>query len=81
MWIGVAVRIVAKKDVDRDLADAGGEHRPFRVSLLVRDLRSDGDFRDQTVYRLGNRSYGPYRDNFRRIVVSEMIEVKNHALP
>jgi type II secretory pathway pseudopilin PulG len=55
--------------------------RGIRVSLLVRDLRSDRDFLDQTVYRLGNRSYGPYRDNFRRIVVSEMIEVKNHALP
>jgi type II secretory pathway pseudopilin PulG len=55
--------------------------RGIRVSLLVRDLRADRDYRDLAVYRLGNRSYGPYDDSFRRIVVSEMIEVKNHALP
>jgi len=55
--------------------------RGVRLSLLVRDLRPDRDHRDQTVYRLGNRSYGPYADAFRRIVVSEMVEVKNHALP
>jgi hypothetical protein len=54
--------------------------RGVRVSLLVRDLRSDRDYRDQAVYRLGNRTYGPYRDAFRRVVVSEMVEVKNHAL-
>jgi type II secretory pathway pseudopilin PulG len=54
--------------------------RGIRVSLLVRDQRPDRDYRDQTVYRLGNRDYGPYDDSFRRIVVSETIEVKNHAL-
>jgi hypothetical protein len=55
--------------------------RGIRVSLLVRDLRADRDFRDRAVYRLGNRNYGPYGDSFRRILISEMIEVKNHALP
>jgi hypothetical protein len=55
--------------------------RGVRISLLVRDLRPDRDHRDQAVYRLGNRDYGPYHDAFRRIVVSEMVEVKNHALP
>ena len=55
--------------------------RGIRLSLLVRDLRPDCDHRDQAVYRLGNRDYGPYHDAFRRIMVSEMVEVKNHALP
>lgn len=55
--------------------------RGIRVSLLVRDVRPDRDYRDRSVYRLGNRDYGPYDDNFRRIAVSETIEVKNHALP
>ncbi|NJC87002.1 MAG: hypothetical protein FIB02_00475 [Desulfuromonas sp.] len=55
--------------------------RGIRVSLLVRDLRPDNDYRDRDIYRLGNRGYGPYNDAFRRIAVSEMIEVKNHALP
>jgi len=55
--------------------------RGVRVSLLVRDLRPDRDYRDRETYRLGNRNYGPYHDAFRRMVVREMIEVKNHALP
>lgn len=55
--------------------------RGIRVSLLVRDGRPDRGYRDLATYRLGNRIYGPYEDSFRRIVVSEMIEVKNHALP
>ena len=52
-----------------------------RLSLLVHDLRPDQNYLDQKVYRLGNRNYGPYRDRFRRVVVSEMVEVKNYALP
>jgi type II secretory pathway pseudopilin PulG len=55
--------------------------RAVRLSLLVRDLRPDRDYHNTSCYRLGNRSYGPYGDPFRRVVVSEMIEVKNHALP
>lgn len=55
--------------------------RGIRVSLLVRDLRPDRDYRDRATYRLGNHVYGPYDDAYRRLVVSEMIEVKNHALP
>lgn len=55
--------------------------RGVRVSLLVRDLRPDRDYCDRESYRLGNRRYGPYHDAFRRIVVSEVVEVKNHALP
>jgi hypothetical protein len=55
--------------------------RGIRVSLLVRDLRPDRDYRDTATYQVGNRRYGPYHDRFRRVVVSQMVEVKNHALP
>jgi prepilin-type N-terminal cleavage/methylation domain-containing protein len=55
--------------------------RGIRISLLVRDLRFDREYRDRVAYRLGNCSYGPYDDGYRRMVISEMIEVKNHALP
>ena len=54
--------------------------RGIRASLLVRDLRPDRDYRDTQSYLLGNRRYGPYHDRFRRLVVSQMVEVKNHAL-
>ena len=55
--------------------------RGIRIALLVRDLRPDRDYLDTATYRLGNRHYGPYRDRFRRILVSQMVEIKNHVLP
>jgi len=60
-------------------------HRPqdirgVRISLLVRDLRSDRDYLNENVYRLGNCNYGPFRDHYRRSQLSSMIEVKNHGL-
>lgn len=55
--------------------------RGVRLSLLVRDHRADPDYRDTRAYRLGNRRYGPYNDRFRRVAVSELIEVRNHGLP
>ena len=55
--------------------------RAVRLSLLVRDLRPDRHHRDTATYPLGNRRYGPFNDNYRRVAVSETIEVKNHALP
>jgi hypothetical protein len=55
--------------------------RAIRLSLLVRDLRPDREYCDRPSYRLGNRSYGPFGDHFRRVMVSEMVETKNHALP
>jgi len=64
-----------------DLPEDPRTVRAIRLSLLVRDLRPDRDYCDTTSYRLGNRRYGPYGDAFRRVVVSEMVEVKNHALP
>jgi hypothetical protein len=64
-----------------DLPADPGQVRAVRLSLLVRDQHPDRNYLDQVVYPLGNRSYGPYRDSFRRVVVSTMVEVKNHALP
>ncbi len=58
-----------------------GKIRAVRISLLVRDLRSDQAYPAAEVYTMGNRSYGPYRDHFRRVVVSQLVEVKNHGLP
>lgn len=54
--------------------------RGIRISLLVRDLRSDHHFNDQATYILGNRVYGPFHDHYRRRLVSRLVEVKNHAL-
>jgi hypothetical protein len=54
--------------------------RGVRISLLVRDLRADQGYTNETVYLLGNRSYGPFRDHYRRSQVSQLVEVKNHGL-
>lgn len=54
--------------------------RGIRVSLLVRSLRRDRNDIDTEIYTLGNRSYGPFHDHFRRQVVTRMVEVKNHGL-
>lgn len=55
--------------------------RGIRISLLVRSRKPDPDFLDRRSYRLGDRSYGPYFDHFRRVLASELVEVKNVALP
>ena len=51
-----------------------------RINLLVRDVRPDRGYLDNTVYILGNHSYGPFRDHFRRCLVTALVEVKNHDL-
>lgn len=58
-----------------------GRIRAVRCSLLVRDLRADQDYLDRQVYRLGAQVYGPYLDHYRRVVLSRLVEVKNHGLP
>ncbi len=55
------------------------EIRGVRICLLVRDLRPDRGYVDDAVYPLGNRSYGPFRDHFRRCLVTALVEVKNHG--
>lgn len=70
------------------LADGSLSHQPtrpedvrgVRISLLVRDLRPDRSYTNESIYRLGNRSYGPYRDHYRRSQVAQLVEVKNHGL-
>lgn len=57
------------------------EVRGIRVSLLVRALHPEREPVPVVSYRLGNRDYGPFGDNFLRVAVSEMIEVRNHGLP
>ena len=54
--------------------------RGVRISLLVRDLRSDRNYSNETIYTLANRNYGPFRDHYRRSQVSQLVEVKNHGL-
>lgn len=56
------------------------EIRGVRISLLLRDLRSDRGYENKIVYTLGNRSYGPFGDHYRRILVSQLVEVKNNGL-
>lgn len=56
------------------------EVRGVRISLLVRDLRLDRRYTNDSVYRLANQSYGPFHDHYRRHLVSKLVEVKNHAL-
>jgi hypothetical protein len=54
--------------------------RGVRISLLVRDLRPDQNYVNEASYTLGNRTYGPFRDHYRRSLVSQLVEVKNHGL-
>jgi len=56
------------------------EVRGVKISLLVRDQRSDRQYINRTVFSMGNTTYGPYLDHFRRIQVSKLVEVKNHGL-
>lgn len=56
------------------------EVRGVRINLLVKDLRSDRDYLDEKIYRLGNCQYGPYQDHYRRLQLSRLVEVKNHGL-
>ncbi|MGK2907980.1 MAG: PilW family protein [Desulfuromonadales bacterium] len=63
-----------------DLPTRPQDVRGVRISLLVRDLRADQGYTDENVYMLGNRSYGPFRDHYRRSLVTQLVEVKNHGL-
>lgn len=58
------------------LADVRG----IRISLLVRSRKPERKRLDNQSYTLGNRTYGPYFDHYRRIRVSELVEIKNHGL-
>lgn len=55
--------------------------RGVRVSLLVRSRRTKADHLDQATYLLGDRSYGPFNDHYRRVAVNQTVEMQNHGLP
>lgn len=54
--------------------------RGIRINLLVRDLRLDREYKSEQVFSLGNQTYGPFRDHFRRELVTRIVEVKNNAI-
>jgi len=67
-------------------AGAGTEDiRAVRFYLLVRSLAVDKDRTDTTDYspqmgpNVAANTYGPYNDNFRRVVVVGEVEVKNYV--
>ncbi|MDT8441675.1 MAG: PilW family protein [Desulfuromonadales bacterium] len=53
--------------------------RGVRISLLVRALRPDREHLDRSSYAIADRSYGPYDDHYRRLLVSKLVEVRNHG--
>jgi len=61
--------------------DSTTDIRGVRVSLLVRSRRTKADHLDKATYLLGDRSYGPFNDHYRRVAVSKTVEVRNHGLP
>lgn len=54
--------------------------RAIRISLLVRSRKADPAYLDQRAYPLGDRVYGPFFDHYRRVPVSQLVEIKNHGL-
>jgi len=54
--------------------------RGIRIGLLVKADKPDKDYLNSATYALGNRTYGPFNDGFRRVVVERLVEVKNYAL-
>ncbi|MCK4535877.1 MAG: PilW family protein [Desulfuromonadales bacterium] len=63
-------------DEPGSLADVRG----IRISLLVRSRQAEPSYLDSRAYTLGDRTYGPFFDHFRRIQISELVEIKNHGL-
>mgnify|MGYP001182377820 FL=1 len=64
-------------DTPNPIADIRG----IRVSLLVRSRRTKAEHFDNATYPLGDHSYGPFNDHYRRVAVSQTVEVRNHGLP
>ncbi|HKL25890.1 MAG TPA: prepilin-type N-terminal cleavage/methylation domain-containing protein [Desulfuromonadales bacterium] len=78
---GLQFEYLLQDDTLVDQPDRPAEVRGIRISLLVRSRHADRDFVDRNSYRLGDRTYGPYHDHFRRTRVSRMVEIINHGLP
>ncbi len=54
--------------------------RGVRVSLLVRSRQTGTDRVDHQTYQLGDRTYGPFNDHYRRVAVAQIVEMQNHGL-
>lgn len=73
--------------VDDPAASGAGTEdiRAVRFYLLVRSLTADPKWTDSTDYssqmgpNVAANTYGPYNDNFRRVVVVGEVEVKNYV--
>ena len=51
--------------------------RAVRVWILGRSLRPDRNYLDEHQYSVGSRVLGPFNDNFRRWLISEIIHCRN----
>jgi type IV pilus assembly protein PilW len=49
-----------------------------RVWLRLRSERAENGYTDSTVYAYADRNFGPANDNFRRVVVSKTIYLRNN---
>jgi hypothetical protein len=68
---------------DGSLVDAPADPtdvRGIRISLLVRSRKPEQRYLDRRIYTLGDRSYGPFFDHYRRTQASALVEIKNHGL-
>lgn len=70
--------LLADGSISQSPADSS-EIRAIRVHLLVRDLRADRGYTDTRVYQLADQQYGPFHDSYRRLIVTRLVEVKNHG--
>jgi hypothetical protein len=48
-----------------------------RIWLRVRAERRENGFTDTVVYRYADQNVGPFLDNFRRMVVSKTVYLRN----
>lgn len=56
---------------------AGGRVVAIRISLLMRAERPEVGFVDNANYIYADRNVGPFNDNFRRVLVSRTIQLRN----
>jgi hypothetical protein len=57
--------------------------KSVRIWLLVRSDRADRNYTDTASYTLGSTTgvtVGPFNDNYRRVLINKIVEVKNLAM-
>ena len=77
---GLQFRYLLRDGTRVDLPVHVVDIRGICIELLVRSRRTQSGALDTNVYQLGDRSYGPFNDHFRRIAVSQLVEIPNHGL-